>query len=253
MRLSEKVAVITGAGSGLGRAMAERFAQEGARLVLGDIDADAVRAVAAAVAAAGGTALAVRADVTVKADMVRLTQTAADHFGGLDIMVNNAGIDVRGTLADLPEDVFDRILAVNLKGVFLGSQAAWPHLVRRGGGVILNTASLAGLVGAPLLGAYAASTGGVVQLTKVLALEGARYGIRANAVCPVFTETPMVTRWLEREPDAEAVRARLVRGIPLRRLGRPEDVVNAALYLVSDEAQFITGVAFPVDGGASAH
>lgn len=253
MRLLDKVAVITGAASGIGKGMAMRFAREGARVVVADIDRAGAIRVAQEISAQGKDAIAVAVDVSRADEVQSLIQTAVSRYGGIDIMMNNAGIEVSAPVADTEEELWDRVMAVNLKGVFLGSKAVWPHLVARGGGAIVNTASLAGLVGAPLLGAYAASKGGVIQLTRVLALEGARHHIRANALCPVFTETPMVDQMLTRSDDPVAAHQRLLRGIPLGRLGEADDVVGAALYLASDEASFITGVALPIDGGASAH
>jgi NAD(P)-dependent dehydrogenase (short-subunit alcohol dehydrogenase family) len=191
--------------------------------------------------------------VTNEADCAAAVAEAASRWGQLDIMVANAGIGAPGPYATLAKEDFERVIAVNLTGVFLCAKHAFRAMQAAGGGAILATASLAGLRGTPGLGAYGAAKAGVIQMVKTLALEGARYQIRANALCPVWTQTPMVEAFVAGSGGApEAVRARLVSSIPLGRMGDPMDVANAAVYLASDEAAFITGVAFPVDGGAMA-
>ncbi|HET8627930.1 MAG TPA: glucose 1-dehydrogenase [Thermomicrobiales bacterium] len=248
-RLDGKVAVITGAGSGLGRAMAARFATEGAAVLATDVDEAGG---AATVAGLGRDARAAfrRCDVTDEADCAAAMADATARWGRLDIMVANAGIGgVLAPLVDLDRADWERVLAVNLTGVFLSAKHAF-RAMRAGGGVILATASVAGLEGTPRLGAYGPTKAGVIQLVRTLALEGARHHIRANALCPVWIETPMVAGFIDafRQP-AEAMRQRLVADIPLGRLGTPDDVAAAAAYLASDDAAFITGVAFPIDGG----
>lgn len=250
-RLSGKAAVITGAGSGLGRAMAQRFAAEGASVLVTDIDEAGGRATVDAIDPAHAAFL--RVDVTSEEDCAAAVSEALSRWGRLDIMVANAGTGVTGAFSTLEKTDFERVLAVNLTGVFLCAKHAFRIMQGAGGGAILATASVAGLRGTPGLGAYGVSKAGVVQMIKTLALEGARYQIRANALCPIWTQTPMVDAFIAGgRSTPEEMRARLVGSIPLGRLGDPMDVAAAAVYLVSDEAAFITGVAFPVDGGSTA-
>jgi len=249
-RFTGKVAIVTGAASGIGRAVAERLAREGARVLIADRDADNGPDVAAGIHAAGGEAAYLPADVTRYDDCRRMVDETASRWGGLDLLVNNAGVGGGAPVAALEEEAWDHILDVNLKGVYLCSRAGLPALAARGGGAILNVASIAGLIAAPAMGAYAASKAGVMQLTKVLALEGARQNIRANALCPIWVDTPMVRRYVGRAPDPEQTFQGLKARIPLGRIGTVDDVAAAALFLLSDEASFITGVALPLDGGA---
>jgi NAD(P)-dependent dehydrogenase (short-subunit alcohol dehydrogenase family) len=232
--------------------MARRFAEEGAAVVVGDIDEAGGERVVAAIAAAGGRARFVTTDVSQAAACARLVESAVAEFGRLDVMVNNAGVGSVAPIAELEEAEWDRILTVDLKGVFLGAKYAFPALVTCGGGVILNMASVAGQVAAPGFGAYGVAKAGVIHLTRVLALEGAPYGIRANALCPTWCDTPLVRSYLDEDPQPHAARLRLEESIPLGRLGAPEDVASAALYLASDEAAFVTGVTLEVDGGVTA-
>jgi 3-oxoacyl-[acyl-carrier protein] reductase len=250
-RLNGKVAVITGASSGLGRAIALRFASEGASLVLGDIDEEGGAETARRVAPEHRSRVRFRRlDVTDEAACEATVNDAVEAFGRLDVMVANAGIGAPGFLAKLSKEDFQRVLDVNLVGVFLCAKHAMRAMQKTGGGCILTTASVAGLEGTMMLGGYGPSKAGVIQLTQSLALEGARFHIRANAIAPVWTQTPMVDEFVKglRGSDDES-KARLAAEIPLRRLGKPEDVANAALFLASDEASFITGVVLPVDGG----
>jgi NAD(P)-dependent dehydrogenase (short-subunit alcohol dehydrogenase family) len=248
-RLDGKVAVITGAGSGLGRAMAAHFVAEGAAVLATDVDEAGG---AATLAALGPDARAafLRCDVTDEAECAAAVADAVERWGRLDVMVANAGIGgAPAPLADLDRADWERVLAVNLTGVFLSAKHAF-RAMQETGGVILATASVAGLEGTPRLGAYGPAKAGVIQLVRTLALEGARHNIRANALCPVWTDTPMVADFVDafRQP-AEAMRQRMVASIPLGRFGTPDDVAAAAVYLASDDAAFITGVAFPIDGG----
>lgn len=250
-RLAGKVAIITGAGSGLGRAMTQRFVAEGASVLAADINEAGARETVAALDAADAERVVARAmDVSNEQDCADAVADAVRCWGKLDIMVANAGIGMPLPIADLPREAWDQVLAVNLTGVFLCDKHAFRAMRETGGGTILNMASIAGLHGAPSLGAYGPAKAGVVQLTQTLALEGARHQIRANALCPIWTQTPMVDAFVTfAGPPPDQMRARLIADIPLGRLGTPSDVAAAALYLVSDEAAFITGVAFPVDGG----
>jgi NAD(P)-dependent dehydrogenase (short-subunit alcohol dehydrogenase family) len=255
-RLDGKVAVITGGGSGLGRAMAQRFAAEGAAVLVGDVNEAGAHETIAAITAAGGDAgraVARRMDVTNEDDCAATVADAVSRWGRLDVMVANAGIGAPAPIAMLDLDDWERVLRVNLTGVFLCAKHAFRAMQAAQSGAILATASVAALRGTPGLGAYGPSKAAVVQLVKTLALEGARYNIRANALCPVWTDTPMVEAFvagMRVSPDVG--RSRLVDQIPLGRLGQPEDVAAAALYLASDEAAFISGHAFPIDGASLA-
>ncbi len=254
-RFEEKVAVITGAAGGIGRAAAERFAAEGAKVVLVDLPDSALDESVAVVERAGSEAHAVTADVTSAADVERYVAEAKARFGGIDCFFNNAGIEgVMAPLTEYPEDVFDRVIAVNLKGVWLGMRFAGPAMRERGGGAIVNTASVTGLGGTPNLFAYGASKHAVVGMTKSAALEFASDGIRVNAICPAPIETRMM-RSIERgtDPDQpEAVRERIAAGNPMGRYGEPKEVAALVAYLCSDDASFINGVIMPIDGGSRA-
>ena len=255
-RLQGKVAIITGGGSGLGRAMALRFVAEGARILVADINEAGGQETVAAIGRLGAEdAVAFRrVDVTAEADCEAAVADVVARWGRLDVMVANAGIGTHAYIAEQTREDWDRVLAVNLTGVFLCAKHAFRSMQGAGGGSILITASVAGLGGTPRLGAYGPSKAGAIQLMQTLALEGARFNIRANALCPVWTDTPMVDAFVNGlTPQApDQTRARLAADIPLGRMGTPDDVANAALFLASDEAAFITGVAFPVDGGHTA-
>jgi 3alpha(or 20beta)-hydroxysteroid dehydrogenase len=254
-RFEGKVVLITGAAGGIGRAAAVRFAAEGARLGLVDLSRDGLRETQAAVEQAGGVGHAVEADVTRSADVARYAAAVAERWGGVDCFFNNAGIlgDVRA-LVDYPEETFDRVLAVNVKGVWLGIKTVAPLLRARGGGVIVNTASIAGLRGSRNLVAYTASKHAVVGLTRTAALELAPAGIRVNAVCPSPIDTAMV-RDLEAgasPANPAAFHERMAGTIPLRRYGQPEEVAALVAFLCSADAAYITGGIYTVDGGAMA-
>lgn len=252
-RLQGKVALITGGGAGLGRAMALRFIEEGASVLIGDVNEAALRETTELVARMGAedAVLARHLDVTSEEDCESAVAAAIERWGKLDILCANAGIGGAGKLspiAALEKGDWERVLAVNLTGVFLSVKHAF-RAMQAAGGAILITASVAGLHGTPTLGAYGPSKAAAIQLMQTVALEGARYGIRANALCPIWTQTAMVEEFVTAFDGPEAqVRQRLVSAIPLGRMGEPLDVANAALYLVSDEAAFISGVALPVDG-----
>jgi NAD(P)-dependent dehydrogenase (short-subunit alcohol dehydrogenase family) len=251
VRLDGKVALITGAGSGMGRAAAELFASEGAHVVVTDVDEGAGASAVDAVRAAGGEATFVRANVAEWDDCQAMVATAVDTYGGLHILYNNAGIfpgDDGGVL-DTPQDTWRRVMAVNLEGVWLGCRAGIPAMLASGGGAIVNVASFVALMGAATAQiAYTASKGGVLSMTREIAVEYARQGIRANALCPGPIETPLLQELLS-DPDR---RARRMVHIPMGRLGRAEELAKAALFLASDEASFMTGAALVVDGGITA-
>jgi NAD(P)-dependent dehydrogenase (short-subunit alcohol dehydrogenase family) len=250
-RLAGKVALITGAGSGMGRAAAELFASEGARVVVTDVDDDAGARAVDAVRAAGGEATFVRANVADWGDCEAMVAAAVDTYGGLHVLYNNAGIfpgDDGGVL-DTPRETWRRVMAVNLEGVWLGCRAGIPAMLASGGGAIVNVASFVALMGAATAQiAYTASKGGVLSMTREIAVEYARRGIRANALCPGPIETPLLQELLS-DPDR---RARRMVHIPMGRLGRAEELAKAALFLASDDASFMTGAALVVDGGITA-
>lgn len=247
--LAGKVAVVTGGASGIGRASAERFAAEGARVVVADRNGELAEKVAATIAERGGEASAVAVDVTRTAEVQAMVAAAEQRYGGLDVLFNNAGVPThpRPVEATTEED-WDLAMAVNAKGVFLGCRAAVPALRRRGGGSIIITSSIMGLRARPGFTAYAASKAAVIQLARTLALELAPDGIRVNCLAPVATDTPMLSAFIG-DADPDEGRRAFVAGIPLGRLAAPTDVAAAAVFLASDESSFITGAVIPVDGG----
>lgn len=240
--------VVTGAGSGIGRAMARAFAAEGARVVAADVD----RATAVETADRVANVVPARVDVREAASVASLIADTKAHQGRLDILCNNAGIGSSKTVVDCEPDEWDRLFAVNARGVYLGCKYAIPLMIAQGGGVIVNTASVAGLIGLPNRAAYCASKGAVVTLTKQIAVEYVGQGIRCNCICPGTVDTPWVGRLLAEAADPKALRAELVARQPMGRLGTPEEVASAALYLASDEAAFVTGTALVIDGGLMA-
>ncbi|MGE0023775.1 MAG: glucose 1-dehydrogenase [Hyphomicrobium sp.] len=246
MRLAGKIAVITGAGSGFGRGIAEAFAEEGAKLVIADIDEKRAADVAKAI---GSRAVAKTADVAKKADVEAIVRTAVSTYGGLDIVVNNAGITHKNqSLMTVSEEDFDRIYAVNVKSIYLMTLAAVPELEKRGGGSIINTASTAGVRPRPGLTWYNGSKGAVIAMTKSMAAELAPRNIRVNAINPVIGETGLLEEFMG-VPDTAENRAKFVAGIPLGRMSKPTDIANAAVFLADPASSFITGVALEVDGG----
>jgi 3-oxoacyl-[acyl-carrier protein] reductase len=252
MRFEDRVVVVTGAASGFGEAIARRAAAEGAAVVIGDRDLPGGERIAASIEEAGGRAVAVEVDVSRSADVAGLFLKSVEVFGGVDVIVNNAGFSHRATpLVDLAEDEYDRVFATNTKGVYLGAVHGVPHLRARGGGVIVNTASIGAVRPRPNLTAYNATKAAVVVLTRGLATELGPEGIRVNAVCPLASETPFLQSALGIEKLAPAVREAMEKDVPLRRLTRPEDVAAAVLFLASDDAAFLTGVCLDVDGGKS--
>lgn len=254
-RFEDKVAVITGAASGIGRAVAARLAAEGAKLVLVDLDAGGLDTTLGAVRGAGGEAITVTADVTRATEVERYVRAARDAFGGIDRFFNNAGIlGPIASLVDYPEEMFDRVLAVNVKGMWLGLKLVAPAMAGRDGAAIVNTASIAGLRGSPNLVGYTTSKHAVIGLTRTAAIELIRRGIRVNAICPAPIDTPMADE-LERgfsPKDPGAFHARMETTIPMRRYGKPEEVAALVTFLLSDDASYVNGGLYTVDGGAMA-
>ena len=245
MRLQGKTAIVTGAASGFGEAIARRFAKEGAGVVIADIDGDGAARDAGEI---GEGARAVTADVASAADVAAMVEAAQSAFGRLDILVNNAGYTHKnGDMLSVDEATFDRIFAVNVKAIYLAALAAVPVMAGRDGGVIINTASTAGLRPRPGLTWYNGSKGAAITLTKSMAVELAPKKIRVNCLCPVAGETGMLADFMGE--DTPEKRAQFIASIPLGRLSQPADIASAALFLASDEAEFLTGVALEVDGG----
>jgi len=251
MRLQDKVAIITGAGSGIGREAALLFAREGARVVAADVNDKGGWQTVAGIEQAGGVGLYVHVDVASAESVAGLVRQAEEHFGKLDVIFNNAGIfpDADASVVDTSEAVWDRVMEVNLKGVFLGCKYAIPALLRAGGGSIINTASFVALVGAatPQI-AYTASKGAVLSMTREIAVEFARRNIRANALCPGPVDTPLLQAILS---DPVKRQRRLVH-IPPGRFAQAREIANAALFLASDESSYVNGTSFVVDGGITA-
>jgi NAD(P)-dependent dehydrogenase (short-subunit alcohol dehydrogenase family) len=246
-----RVAIVTGAGSGMGRAIALLLALRGARVVVADLDPSAGEQTVAQIQDQGGHARFVQVDVSSPADAKRMVSFTVQEFGQVDVLCNNAGINLAAPALDTTEEDWDRLMAVNLKGIFLGSKFAIAEMARRGSGAIVNTVSAAGLKGMPNMAAYNASKGGAALLTRQLALDYAKQGIRVNGVCPGVVDTPMTRRFLESNPDPEGL-ARSWEQIPIGHIAQPEDIARAVAFLASDEASYITGVLLPVDGGITA-
>lgn len=245
MRFSDKAVVVTGSGSGMGRATAMQFAEQGAAVTVVDVDEAAAQATVDRITEAGGDAISVVADVSDADDVEAFVERTVDEFGSLDVLHNNAGIPQRSTpVEDVAESTWDDVVDVNLKSAFLGAKYATPHL-RESSGVVLNTASTAGIRPRKGLSAYAASKGGMITLTKALAYELAEDGVRVNAICPVATDTDMLENFTS---DGLSIDG-MADTIPLGRLAEPEDIADAATFLASDEAAMITGTALEVDGG----
>ncbi len=247
MRMYDKVVIVTGAGSGIGRATALRLAAEGGRLLCADAKGDAAQDTAEMITRAGGDAAALLVDVTDEGSCCRMVETALGRFGRITTLVNSAGVSAAGRDATPAPKEWERVVGVNLGGTYLASRAALPHVAASGNGSVINIASIFGLVGGSLSPAYAASKGGVVNLTRSMALTWAPR-VRVNCVCPGVIETPMTAAFLTDPSWHQPLLARH----PLGHFGRPEDIAAAILYLASDEAAFVTGVALPVDGGYTA-
>jgi len=246
-KLDEKVALITGAGSGIGRATALLFAGEGARVAVADCVPAGGQETVRMIKEAGGEAIFIEVDVSKAADVERMVKTTVDTYGRIDILHNNAGIQGAFTpTTDLKEEDWDTIINTNLKGIFLGSKYAIPVMLNQGGGVIVNTTSAAGIVGIPYVAAYCASKGGVIQLTKSMALEYATQNIRINCVCPGGVQTPMMEQWIPVEAEA---RQAFMQGLPGGRAIQPEEIARAVLFLACDDSSSAMGSVLVIDRG----
>ena len=255
MRLEGKVALITGAGSGIGRASSLLFAQEGAKIVVSDINESTALEIVEEIEGQGGEATFVSGDVTDSRQAEEMVQKAHDTFGRLDVLINSAGISARNALPEgaSPEDIWDKVIDVNLKGTYLVSWHAVPEMERSGGGSIVNLASIMSMVGYPEgmsdgFNPYGPSKGGVLQFTRNLALASAKKNIRVNCLCPGYVDTNLITRLTE-DPESKAALEALH---PMGRLGRPDEIAKAALFLASDDASYVTGSPLIVDGGYTA-
>lgn len=245
--LENKVALVTGGGSGIGRACALAFAREGAKIVVADVVVRGGEETVQMIREAGGESIFVKTDVSKPADVEALVKRAVDTYGRLDCGINNAGIEgINAPTADYTEENWDRVININLKGVWLCMKYEIPEMQKQGGGSIVNMASVAGLVGFQGMPAYCASKGGIIQLTKVAALDYAKAGIRVNAVCPGVIRTPMVERLTGGNPEAEAQFTAIE---PVGRMGTPEEIAESVVWLCSDAASFVTGHPMVVDGG----
>jgi NAD(P)-dependent dehydrogenase (short-subunit alcohol dehydrogenase family) len=248
-KLNGRIALITGSGSGIGRATARLFANQGAKVAVADWVESSANKVAGEIADSGGEALAIAADVSRAADTQRMVNETLRRWGRIDILYNNAGIGPVNLVHTMPEEEWDRVLNINLKGVFLGCKYALPDLMKHGG-VILSTASVSGLEGTNGLPHYCASKAGIIALTKVIAMDYAHYGIRANCICPGGIDTPLNETYRPKDPGELEQWWRAANSAHLLgREGRPEEIAQTALFLCSDDASFITGQALPVDGG----
>jgi NAD(P)-dependent dehydrogenase (short-subunit alcohol dehydrogenase family) len=255
MRLKNKVALVTGGGSGIGRACTELFVREGARVVVSDISQERAQETAGSITSQGGEAVVFIGDVSVGEDAQSMVSATLEAFGNLDILVNSAGVSARNAMPEgsSPEEVWDKVIDVNLKGTYMVSWYAVPEMERTGGGSIINLSSVMGLVGYPVgmgggFNPYNPSKGGVLQFTRNLAVDSASKQIRVNCICPGYVETNLTRALTE---DAEAL-AQLEARHPMGRLGQPEEIAYAALYLASDESSFVTGAPLIVDGGYTA-
>jgi NAD(P)-dependent dehydrogenase (short-subunit alcohol dehydrogenase family) len=252
MRLRDRVALVTGGASGIGRATALLLAREGAAITIADLDAAGGQAIVQEIMAGGGRAIFVPCDVSRVADCQRAVQQAVATFGGLDILFNNAGIIRRADVLDTTEEEWDRVMAVNVKSIFLMSKCAIPHLAERGGGAIVNTASGWGLAGGRNAVSYCASKGAVVNMTRAMALDHGHQNIRVNCICPGDTDTAMLRDEARQLGQADEQFLQGAADRPLQRIGQPEDIAQAVLYLATDASSFVTGTALLVDGGGLA-
>ena len=252
MRLHNKVCLVTGGGSGIGRATAELFAREGARLAIVDRDEAGAEAAARACAGAGEAPLAIRADVASVADSRAMIEATVERFGRLDVLVNNAGYGILGTVLETAEEDWDALMGVNVKGVFLACKNAIPLMIDQGGGAIVNVASVVSSIGITNRAAYCASKGAVASLTRAMALDHVQDGIRVNAVAPGTVRSAYFDRLLATAPDPAGLQAHLEGRQPIKRMAAPAEIATGILYLASDESSFCTGTILTIDGGMTA-
>jgi dihydroanticapsin dehydrogenase len=248
-RIADKVCVVTGAGSGIGRATAVRFAREGGKVLCADVNGATAIETAELIQNDGGEAVARTVDVSDPRAVDAMIAEAVERFGGIDVLVNNAGVNIPGVLHEVTDEVIERTLAVNVKGQIYGCRAAIPHMLERGGGSIINVSSVNGIVSEPFLAVYSASKGASVMLTKGIALDYAKRGIRCNVVCPGWVDTPINYAHAEMLGGLAHVYATIDTFQPIGRPGEPAEIANVILFLASDEAIFMTGSIVPVDGG----
>ncbi len=255
-RLADKVALVTGAGSGIGGAIAVAFAREGARVGVNYFqNQEGAADTLARVRAEGAEGVLLRADVSKAEEVAAMVRELEARFQRVDVLVNNSGIGTSSSpdrVADIEEADWDRVLDVNLKGVMLACRAVLPGMMRRGGGAIVNISSIRGLLGNPNLASYCASKGGEVLLTRSLALDYARFGVRVNCICPGFVGSEMLAGYIARQKDPDSARKAFAAMAPMNRIGRPEEIAAAAVFLASEASSFVTGAALPVDGGYTA-
>jgi len=247
MKLQEKTALITGAASGMGRAIASLFAEEGADVAISDVNLQGLQNTAETVRKKGHRVIAIKADVSEPAEVEDMVQRTIQELGGVQILVNDAGVGLGGPAEELPVETWDKVVRINLRSQFLCCQKAGRWMIGHGGGRILNIASIGGVEGAPTAAGYGPSKAGVINLTRVLAVEWAKHNIRVNCIAPGAIMTPMLEGSIRlRQGTIEDFRRR----VPLGRVGQPEEIARAAVFLVSDDSSFITGITLPVDGGA---
>ncbi|QSW97746.1 SDR family NAD(P)-dependent oxidoreductase [Haloterrigena alkaliphila] len=252
MRLEDKTVVITGAGAGIGRETARLCADEGARVIVTDVDVEGGEETVDLIEDAGGEAEFAELDVTDSERVHTVVDEVAEEYG-LDVMINNAGTGhPGGPLEELDDEVRDFVVDINVNGVWNGCSAALPHMKEQGHGSIVNVGSLASILGLPKQAAYSTTKAAVLNMTRTIAAEAGPHGVRANAVCPGFTETQMLDEYLEKRDDPEQAQKAMAEQYPLKRLGKPDEIANAILFLASDEASFVTGHGLVVDGGFSA-
>ena len=252
MQLQNKRALVTGGSSGIGEAIVRRFLKEGAKVMLADINCKLAEDVTNDLSKLYQDIYWINADVTIDQDISNMIDKTISMLGGIDILVNNAGIPMVGTVEKLSSENWDIELDVNLKSIYRTSKAIWPYFKAQNGGVILNTASVAGLIGMPGQHSYSTAKAGVIMLTRCMAIDGAPEGIRVNCICPGFVKTPMADSFLKSQDNPEKTKKYIESLHPIGRIGKPEDIASGFAYLASEDASWITGIALPIDGGWSA-
>lgn len=252
MKLKDKIAVITGAGSGIGRATARLFAQEGARIAAADINVAEGEETCRLISGGGGEAIFVQTDVARVAEAEKLIRTVKERFGRIDVVINNAGVELPRSLLDTSEEDWEWVVSIDLKGVYFVSKYAVAEMIKAGGGAIVNISSAAGILGFPMMTAYCTAKGGVIALTRAVAIEYAAHNIRVNCVCPGVVDTPMSRGFFDSLPNPAEVRRMYEEQTPVKRFARPEEIARTVLFLASEDASYLTGAVIPVDGGFSA-